>query len=489
MATRTYILPPKNQSGLLLGLTFGQLLIIGAGGFVTLVAINTIGGIRAVIPIAASYGIAKARIGGLLLVEWVPVLLHWLQVRRSLPMHPTKGDGELSSAEPLRGITVEDIDNSIGVVVSPDNQTLTAVIEVAAPTVNALLPDDDIIQMLDGWGTVLATHAKFGSPVARIGWTEVCRTASEDDHLAWVDSVGNNRDEALKRDYLQIVRSAAPTTTSHTVYLSVVVDAGRLTRRHWSAGVNESNRGDKGASNQRLAEALVRSVRVTNEALRKADLSPHTLTSAEINDFVDSAVDPDHARSFAPRVGALSQRLRPGARSPLSEQTVTPHWYATDHVLHRSYQIFDWPRQPQTAGWLLDLLVLPLTARRMTVWFAPVEARSSYQRINRELAKLEADATLADDKGKRVTAVTHRAVEAAQDREAELVDGFAEADYVGVVTISRATLEGLVADCEAFEAAAMQTGIELRALDRQHDLGWGASLPFGIPVQQGSLVT
>ena len=483
MATRHYVLPPRDQSGVLLGLSMAQLFVIGVGGLATLAMTKAASGVLSVLPLFASYGVAKARAGGLLWVEWVPVIWHWVRVRRSLDPSPVLGDGDISAAISLKGISLEDI-GDIGAVRNRSKNTLTAVIAVEAPTVNALLPDDEIAQLYDGWGTVLATHAKLGSPVARIGWTEICRTASEEDHISWVDSLDVERDDDLCRDYLKIVRKAAPTTTSHTVYVSVVVDAARLTRSHWSASVNNTDI----TTDDRLAEALRRSVRVTNEALRKAELKPRVLASDQVAEIVNSAIDPDYARAFAPRVGGLSQRLGLTTNPGPTQQQVTPSWYDTDHVLHRSYQVFEWPRQPLNASWLLNPVVLPLTSRRFTVWFTPVEVRESYQRINRELSKLEADAMTAVDKGKRITAVSHRAVEAAQDREAELVDGFAETDFVGVITISRSTPEGLVADCEAFEAEAMQAGIQLRALDRQHDLGWAASLPLGIPAQQGSFI-
>ena len=65
-----------------------------------------------------------------------------------------------------------------------------------------------------------------------------------------------------------------------------------------------------------------------------------------------------------------------------------------------------------------------------------------------------------------------------EEREEELVAGFAELAYAGVVDVCAPDADALERACADVVQAAAACGIELRPLDRRHDQGAAACLPL-----------
>ena len=116
----------------------------------------------------------------------------------------------------------------------------------------------------------------------------------------------------------------------------------------------------------------------------------------------------------------------------------------------------------------------------MTVVLVPVSTHQSRRRIERDLVKLESDASTKEEKGRRIDARHRRATQALLDREEELVAGYPEMGYAGLVTVSARTLEDLDEHSEIIEQLARENGMDLRVLDSRQDLGWAAVLPLGL---------
>jgi len=116
----------------------------------------------------------------------------------------------------------------------------------------------------------------------------------------------------------------------------------------------------------------------------------------------------------------------------------------------------------------------------MSVVFVPVSAWQSRRRIERDLVKLESDATTREDQGRRVGAGHQRATDTLLEREQELIAGFPEFGYVGLVTVTARTEEELDDHCEIVEQLGREAGIELRVLDGRQDIAWAAALPLGL---------
>ena len=89
-------------------------------------------------------------------------------------------------------------------------------------------------------------------------------------------------------------------------------------------------------------------------------------------------------------------------------------------------------------------------------------------------------------RGFRVRAQHRRAESEVLAREAELVAGYAELRYAGFLTVTAFDQESLDEQSADWEQVAAQCGVELRALDGQHDLGVAVALPLGrVPTGRG----
>jgi hypothetical protein len=116
----------------------------------------------------------------------------------------------------------------------------------------------------------------------------------------------------------------------------------------------------------------------------------------------------------------------------------------------------------------------------MTVVLVPVSTHQSRRRIERDLVKLASDAATKEDKGRRVDARHRRATQALLDREEELVAGYPEMGYAGLVSVAARSQEELDEQSEIVEQLARETGMDLRVLDARQDLAWAASLSLGL---------
>ena len=151
-----------------------------------------------------------------------------------------------------------------------------------------------------------------------------------------------------------------------------------------------------------------------------------------------------------------------------------------DGAFHRTWWIGTWPRLAVPPAWLEPFLSGGGVTRSMTVYFQPVSTHQSRRRIERDLVKLESDAVTKEEKGRRIDARHRRATQALLDREEELVAGYPEMGYAGLVTVSARTLEDLDEHSEIIEQLARENGMDLRVLDSRQDLGWAAVLPLGL---------
>jgi hypothetical protein len=93
--------------------------------------------------------------------------------------------------------------------------------------------------------------------------------------------------------------------------------------------------------------------------------------------------------------------------------------------------------------------------------------------------KLASDEAQRTRSGFRIGALHRRAQSEVLDREAELVAGYGEFEFVGFVIVTASDLDELDRSCVDYEQAAAQAGLELRRLDGRHDLALACGLPIG----------
>ena len=145
-------------------------------------------------------------------------------------------------------------------------------------------------------------------------------------------------------------------------------------------------------------------------------------------------------RSLADTAGEVSL----GNAGPICAESTWTAWH-TDGAWHRGLYVAEWPRLDVPADWMRDLMLYNGAVRTVTVVFEPVPRSKSQRSITRDAAKIESDAQQRAEKGFRVGAHHRRAARAVEEREEELVAGYGEYFYAGVVCVSAATLTELEA--------------------------------------------
>jgi hypothetical protein len=116
----------------------------------------------------------------------------------------------------------------------------------------------------------------------------------------------------------------------------------------------------------------------------------------------------------------------------------------------------------------------------VAVIFEPMSIRSSQRAIERQATKLASDRAHREAKGFRVPAHHRRAARAVEEREEELVAGYSELSYTGLVTVSSPSRTDLERDCAAMAQLATGCNIDLEPLDGRHDVATVACLPLAL---------
>jgi hypothetical protein len=474
-AGRTYHLEPLDTSGVFLGLTVIQCGLVGGGVTVAVVMVTARLPLwAAAFPVVAATGASFGRVGRRSAWEWLPLGVGWMWAglargrrwRAPLPLWPTESDKPPPLPPCLAGLEVIEIpwrqNHTLGAVGDRQHQTLTAIVPVRG-TEFVLQPTGEQDRLVAGWGDVLAQLAAERGAVAHVSWSELARPSRMEDHRSWLA----HRDAGGPPDagYDELVDVAADRAVSHDIVISVTVARDRLGRR------------DDG--DDPLALALVATTEALIRGCRAAGLiADHPLAATGVHRLLRTRVDPI---ARAARSGRLAERLGlvPAAAGPLALEVAWDH-VRIDGAWHRTYWVAGWPRLGVPSAWLEPFLSAGGVTRAMTIVFVPVPHYQSRRRIQRDLVKLESDAVTKEDKGRRVDARHQRATQALLDREQELVAGYVEMAYIGLITVSAGTQDDLDGDTAIVEQLAREASIDLRPLDGRHDLAWAAALPFGL---------
>ena len=481
---RTYRLEPLDSSGVFLGLGAIQCSLLG-GGVALGVAALTAGVLLpiAAAPIIAAAAVSFTRVGGHATWEWVPLLFGWAwcRLRRGrgwvapLPLCATV-EGAAPMPPCLSGLDIISLDwragTSLGAVRDRHRQTLTAVVPVSGPQF-VVEPRGEQERLLAGWGDLLGQYAVERGVVAHLSWSDLAQPSGMVDHIAWLasDERGGPNPTA-SASYRELLEVGTTSAINHEALVTITVARERLPR----------HRAGKGGSDEQLCRALVTSVEALLRGLRSADLAASDpLDPVWLQRLIRSRIDPVGARS-RPRRGRLVERLavvRSTTAGPLALETDWRH-LRVDCAYHRTWWVGTWPRLAVPPAWLEPFLSAGGVTRSMTVYFQPVSTHQSRRRIERDLVKLESDAVTKEEKGRRIDARHRRATQALLDREEELVAGYPEMGYAGLVTVSARTLDDLDEHSEIIEQLARENGMDLRVLDGRQDLGWAAVLPLGL---------
>lgn len=480
---RTYRLEPLDTSGVFLGLGLMQCALLGSA-ISTGVLLLTAGApvLVAAIPVVAGVAAAFARVHAQPLWAWLPLLVGWVWTllggRRRwtapLPLWPKPDRAGMPPC--LAGLDIVAVDTgsavALGAVRDRYAHTLTAIVPVVGPQF-VVEPRAEQERLLAGWGDVIGQFAVERGVVTHLSWSDVARPSGLGDHLAWVDAAGRDHDLDVAVDsYRELVDVGTATAISHDVVVSLTVSRERLGR----------SRAGTAASADHLERALVGAVDALVRGLRSAGLTASDpLDAPGIQRLLRTRIDPSPSRPRIPR-GRLADRLSLVDAHSAGPLAVEAHWdhLRVDGGFHRTWWISAWPRLAVPPAWLEGFLAASGITRTMTVVLVPVPTHQSRRRIERDLVKLDSDATTKEDQGRRIDARHRRATQALLEREEELVSGFPEVAYAGLVTVSAPDLDTLDEHGAIAEQLAREHGMDLRVLDARQDVAWAAALPLGL---------
>lgn len=453
--SRTYRLAPPDRTGWLFGLGPAQVLPLAVGVVLAAVVVARTGTLALAVPVvAAGLALAFARVGGAPATEAAPVMARWSAGRRRRHFRAPipSGGPHLVLPPPICGMEIASVDGDdgpVGVVVSPRQGWYAASARVASVTPFLLADAGDQERFLAAFGDTLASLARERMRLVSLRWTSF---AAPDRLFGLRPFEAASLEEEL--EYL----SDAP---RHQVLLTLTV-AGRR------------GNGDPGR-----ARAVADELALVGERLGQADLFATPLSPGDLARTLRDRLDParkgatGRARSLAEAVGLLA----PALSGPLGAEEHRDHW-EVDGSVHRAYYVREWPRVEVPPAWLGDLLLALPYPRTVGLVFEPIGPQASRRAISRQAVKLDSDESQRRRAGFRVGAAHDQTREALLAREGELVSGYPEVDYAGLVVLSASTREELGhKEAQALSAAAA-AGVELAPLDRRHAEGVCACLPL-----------
>jgi hypothetical protein len=328
-----------------------------------------------------------------------------------------------------------------------------------------------------GWGSVLASLAREGSPVSRIQWLE--RTVPADG-----DEIGRYLGHAWDRDvvpleslamqsYLDLASSAPAVTRDHELIVCLQIDVKRAWRQIKRAG------GKQGADAGACA-VLLREFEGLGERLGAADIQVvGALRPGMLATSLRIAFDPWSRPGLARLAAADPDRdgIEEGTAWPVATEA---SWaaYQTDGAVHATYWIASWPRTDVGAAFLSPLLLHAQMVRAIAVTIEPISPLRAIREVEAARTSDLADHELRGRMGFMETARRRRMAEATARREEELADGHAAVRFAGYVTVSARSLEELERNCSEVEHAAQMARLELLRLYGQQEEAFTYTLPL-----------
>jgi hypothetical protein len=500
---RTYRFAPLDRTGLLLGLGGVQCALIAAGILVSGLLLDAgVAPLGASAPVVAMASVALVRWRGRGMHEWAPVVVRFAALRLArrhrwvVPIPLLTGTPADARREPplppfLRGLSIVDAGSApwapptghgVGVVRDRVQGTVSGSVPVQGREFS-LLERGDQERALHLWGDVLGGFCSERGRVARVQVTEWAAPAGLAEHERFLArNVGERANADAVDSYRELLAEAGPMSVGHETLVTVTVDQ----RRIYSGRAREPGGVDG------VIAALLEELRLVTIRLEAANLTVGApLSPTGTAEALRLRMDPACRSRLETRGATLAELAGVVSRytaGPMATRLAWDH-VQTDASLHRSFWVAEWPRLEVGPNWLEPLLLAGAGVRTFSLHVEPVPPSRAQRRVDRDWTRLAADEEQRARAGFRIGARHRRAQTAVLEREAELVAGYAELAFAGFVTVAAPDPDGLAVASAGYEQAAAQAGLELRALDGQHDLGLVAALPLGRGLAKGGALS
>jgi hypothetical protein len=459
------------RRGLLLGLSAPRVACVAAA-LLTLVPAMFVAGVAAAVLTAPVWGgllgLAFIRWGGRPAIEALPTVAHFLTRRltgqtkfRARPAKPRPA-GTLAlpgDAAALRFL----IDETSGTAIlhDPHAQTLTVAALVRHPAYVLLSPEEQA-RRVHGWGRALASLASSGTGT-RVQVLEVSLPDAGRGITGWWELHGTKQPgQWAVRQYETLMRTAAPTSSTHRTLVAVALDL-RAARSH----IRQAGRGLRGAV------AFLRQEMISFEAsLRAADLQLGCwLSEAELAATLRGAYEP----------GYDAEQDIPCSLEQAGPMAIDEHWGHLRHDTAYSAVLWinEWPRVGAPPFFLHTLVFQPGIRKTISLTAQPIPADVAMRDIRK--AKVEYASDAAQKARIGALADLSDTVEAGDvlERERALISGHADIQFTGLIAVTAPNREQLEAAVAEVSRAAIQSGCETRRLYGQQARAFAtAALPL-----------
>jgi hypothetical protein len=409
--------------------------------------------------------------GGRAVIEALPTVVHY-SARRALGQtsflaRPSAPRPAGTMALPGDAATLRFLVEESGAVMvhDPHARTLTAIAHVRHPAFVLLSPDTQA-QRVTGWGRVLAGLASSGA-CARVQVIETAHPDSGHGITGWWREHGV-RDESqwAAREYHELMRTAAPSASTHRTLIALVLDLTKLSKTAYEAG-----RGLAGA-----AGALRQQMAAVEASLRSADLDLVSwLSDGQLASVLRAAYDPVNAdRLDGTEIGRdLSTAGPVGVRE---------YW---DHLQHDTgfstvLWISEWPRTEVVPSFLHALVFEQGVRKSFSLVASPLSTAQAMRDIRRQKVEYVTDASQKAKFGQLADLSDAQEFNDVLDRERALVAGHADFRFSGFVAVTAESKDRLDGAVSAMHRAITQCGCEGRVLYGQQARAFTvAALPLG----------
>ena len=466
------------RRGVLLGLSEPQLVMVGVGALVLVVALYAGGGrsLMYVVPVlAVCAALAFVGVGGRKVVEWLPVVTIWVwrstggQVvfrRRIVKPRPSGTLSLPGDAARLR----QWVDPESGAVMvhDPHTATLTAVVGLTHPAFILLDPIEQE-RRVTSWGRVLATACRSG----RIAALQVMERTLPDSGKGldqWWSQHGRQNSSWASTTYAELIERAGPAGERHASTVSISLDMRAAARAIRAAG----------GGNAGAATVLRQEMSTLTAALRAADLAPSGwLEPGDLALMLRSAYDPGVANALE-RHGELGRDL--ATAGPVA---VTEYWSSmrSDSAHHCVLWISEWPRSLVYPGFLAPLLLSAGVRRTFTLLYTPMRTDQAARDIRKKKTEYISDAAQRHRIGQIEDAQQSAEYADVLQQEADLTAGHGILRATGLIAVSAPDPDSLEREVADIEQAAIQASCETRRLWGQQAQAFSAAaLPLCRPL-------
>ncbi|MFF1571411.1 SCO6880 family protein [Leifsonia sp. NPDC058292] len=272
----------------------------------------------------------------------------------------------------------------------------------------------------------------------------------------------------LREQYWALTQAASKRSMGFTNYITLTFDTTAL-----NSAIRDAGKGLAG-----LAAVLRERVAGIETSMEHARLTPAGwLTSDELDELNALSADP---------VAAASRREQDSSvvSAPSPVMGIDEGWDAlrVDESWHQTFWVAEWPRTDVRTGFLEPLLYAGDATRVITLQVRPVATHKALAQLNRAQSDMETAATIRMKLSSRIPLTHLREEEDLAVREHDLVDGFGDVQYRGFVTISAESKDALAKARTDIEQASHPARLVLASMSGQQAAGFvTAALP--VPVE------